>query len=643
MPTTVAFLNLILLLLSIVGAISNPVEQAHADYHSSKNGTKIIVLDLRQGSDDGRLDTPTLLAVQACAGLSNRNGSTTGAVYTVWDTLDWFHEIEHNKNPPFMPIHDFLVQCYQTVGRYIHYNYETQHAIIPNIITLASVLDAIPLIQNDGPATTAATPAAYSHQMKLVFDAETKFAGFTPYDATSYMFQHYASKTTGMAKMDPGYDYSHKSPRVTKQPNLRLADYIVKQRLFNFFLLDGCIPMTQEHALMEEMVQHHHPNTTQWLQPIAIYGYDDYTVPGIPGSIFEAETTCVKEHNLGQVATAGVPNLSFWSRKPPITTPVVQNRPSASINENYNASQTYVGFVLGDGDNVAFLRSRNYPWVQERLSKCHNNAASTTTEIHSNNNIDKNCFPISWTISPHSLYLLPDILAWYYAQAQKTGHDYFVLPPSGYLYAYPAMMSDDDQISFVSKTIASARLLNTSGMVDWELASTWKTAIHQYFPRFAAVDNTDTNNIIRGIFSVNVPFNVPVFAFGRHEFYKIIRDSDDNGDDSAVTTGDSKKEVGATVLFRPREWRGTSGKGNKGVPFSRKQNLSPSEMAAEISQYPKGTVTYLYLTSDGGANLTSLYDMVPYLDNHVQVVDHETLTKFAMEAAKMKKNVASAS
>ena len=27
---------------------------------------------------------------------------------------------------------------------------------------------------------------------------------------------------------------------------------------------------------------------------------------------------------------------------------------------------------------------------------------------------------------------------WYYDGALKTGHDYFVLPPSGDLYSYPA-------------------------------------------------------------------------------------------------------------------------------------------------------------------------------------------------------------
>ncbi len=50
-----------------------------------------------------------------------------------------------------------------------------------------------------------------------------------------------------------------------------------------------------------------------WPRPIAVYGYDD-TFP-VAGDLFEAETTCVKEHNMGQVASTGVNNLSFFSRK----------------------------------------------------------------------------------------------------------------------------------------------------------------------------------------------------------------------------------------------------------------------------------------------------------------------------------------
>ena len=34
-----------------------------------------------------------------------------------------------------------------------------------------------------------------------------------------------------------------------------LIDYIVAKKLFNFFLNDGCIPLTRDHRLMDKMVK----------------------------------------------------------------------------------------------------------------------------------------------------------------------------------------------------------------------------------------------------------------------------------------------------------------------------------------------------------------------------------------------------
>ena len=68
------------------------------------------------------------------------------------------------------------------------------------------------------------------------------------------------------------------------------------------------------------------------------------------------------------------------------------------------------------------------------------------------------------------LRITPEIVKWYYGKAKTTGQDFFLLPPSGYLYAYPGLMSGDDQARFVQQTEDSARLLNSSGTVDWEFA-----------------------------------------------------------------------------------------------------------------------------------------------------------------------------
>lgn len=557
----------------------------------------IMVLDLRG------VDSPTVLAIQVCVGLFNRNEAVAGAAYTVWEDrdLDWLREIESIESPKFTPIGDFLAMCLTTVAKgYIHFNYYKQRVVVPNLVTLAGALDGVPLIETD--ATLVLIKEANA---KMLLHAEQVFDGFSAYDATKYMFEHYARNTTTMSKSDPGYDYSESilHPPLTNSPHLQLADYIVKEKLFNFFLLNGCVSYTKEHSLMQTMTRHGHPNTTQWPQPITVLGYDDVAF-GAPGDPFEAETLCVKGHNMGQVATDTASGLSFFSRKPPIDKPLQQN---PYPKEEYDEATTYVAFVIGDGDNVGMMKGRNYPWVQHRLAYCGNQS------------IANNCFPISWTVSPHLLKLAPDLLEWYYEQGKKTGQDYFLLPPSGYLYAYPSLMQEGDQGTFVQKTENAARLLNSSGTVDWECAMTWKRAINKFFPRYAR------NGVIKGLFAVNVPFNLNVWAFNSDEFYKIIHKNDS-------ADGFVKDDDSAVVLFRPREWRGTSGKSD--IPFGKKNNLTEKDMANEISGYPKGTVCYIYLTSDGGADLHSLYKLVPLLGNHVKVVNHEVATDLAVQRSK---------
>ena len=59
-------------------------------------------------------------------------------------------------------------------------------------------------------------------------------------------------------------------------------------------------------------------------------------------------------------------------------------------------------------------------------------------------------------------------------------------------------------------------------------------------------------------------------------------------------------------------------------------------MAAEINNYPAGTVTHLYLTSDGGLNLPMVYRMLDMLESHVKVVNHEELTEMARQRVEFK-------
>jgi len=178
-----------------------------------------------------------------------------------------------------------------------------------------------------------------------------------------------------------------------------------------------------------------------------------------------------------------------------------------------------------------------------------------------------------------------------------------VLPPSGHLYAYPSQMPADMQARFVKKTEEDARLLSTNSAVAWEFAGTWENAIEHYFPRY------DAKGIVQSLFAVNVPFMLPVLPFLDGEFFKLL------GNNSRA------------ILFRPREWRGTDGA--NAPPFSGREYLTPEEMAQEINAYPGGTVTQIYVTSDGGANLQTLYSLVPLLSEHIELVDHQALAQMA--------------
>ena len=368
---------------------------------------------------------------------------------------------------------------------------------------------------------------------------------------------------------------------------------------------------------------------------------------------------CVASHNFGQIATYGVNNLSFfsrWSRKVVIgdinNSPdiigkferlpklnflgqtedhlhntVVKDReggvPSMSHSDlsnsvtttiRYDTNKVYVALVVGDGDNVLYMKGTRADWMRERQTHCK---LSFLVEKK------KRCFPLSWTISSHLANIAPDVLRWYIEQAASSklqmddliaSLDTFILPPSGHLYSYPGMMPDDVQDNFIQETEQDALLLNTTGVVDWEWFTYWSATEANFYPKYAK------KGIIRGIFTVNVPYLFPTDRFFPGTFFKIIEPPE----------GYEGKPV---VMFKPREWRGTPREQTQcrnESADSTKDYLSPAELSKEIESYPKGTVAYIYLTSDGGLSFTDIADMAKLLPDHVELVSTETATAFAL-------------
>ena len=211
-------------------------------------------------------------------------------------------------------------------------------------------------------------------------------------------------------------------------------------------------------------------------------------------------------------------------------------------------------------------------------------------------------------MSPHVLHLAPAWASWYAKQLLRTKLDRFALPPSGDLYAYPSMFPPAQQEAFVANTGRDATLLSTSVSTVWEFAMHWEKALKNYFPKFA------TRHIVNALVSVNVPYNIPALAFGKDRF-KIVTSS--------------RNDKNSSVVFAPHEWRGT--RGSK-LPWANEENLSVKAMAAEINAYKRGSVTAIYLTSDGGANLQDVDQLVAALAEHIVVVGND-IGEIALAAA----------
>ena len=109
----------------------------------------------------------------------------------------------------------------------------------------------------------------------------------------------------------------------------------------------------------------------------------------------------------------------------------------------------------------------------------------------------------------------------------------------------------------------------------------------------------------------------PFLAFGKDEHFKAL-----GGGETPL------------LLFKPQEWRGEPPRcsGSK-IPFSNYSCPSVDDMAARLGGYKPGSSSAIYLTSDGGGHLDTLYRLVAALPEHVQVVSANQLNAMAMAGA----------
>ena len=545
-------------------------------------------------------DPVVLIAVQACVGLYNlRDGGSAYSIFGRSDEL-WLELQEPLLGAPADLIQDPAVflqtYCLRDFTNVVQYSYEDQRAVLPNILTVAAVWEALPIDR-------ASIGEGWKND-QVVFDAIDEFKNMKAYEATEYVYETYVDQTTGLSMMNPGYAqnritegfYLPFAPPINDEPEIEKIDLVFSQKFFAIFLVNGCIPLTREHEVLNKIAA-----DNPWLDnahendPLPVYGYAQYwNLFG--GLIFETHTVCSEERNMGAIPTV-TSNLAFWStRRPSIEldqfgqSPLVTNPLEDDIV--YDPSKTYVAMVVGDGDNIGFMLDQRRDWILDRLEACQTDP--------------NNCPPLTWTISPHLHNMAPDILQWYYDIALQTGHDYFMIPPTGHLYAYPTLLDNEEQDRFITLTEEDSQLLKTRSVVHWEWNGYWTEAIRDVLPKYIKEGR------IEGIFPVNVPYLLPILTNWGGRKFKILHD---------------KANDGNLVLFKPRQWRGPPEGGlNPSTP-------TPREMADELGDYPRGTVAGVYMTSDGGLNLTTaFFPMLEDLPDHVVLVSADTATRLALEA-----------
>lgn len=525
---------------------------------------------------DNALSAPMKLAVHACAGLRNR--AAPGSVYVQSNANEaaWITELSL-ATASTVDAAAFVQSCAAEVPSCVRYDYASQRPLMPNILTAAAVLGALPV---DRTMTVSCTTTS--------FDAvEELRARNTPELATRYVFDRFGSQTTGLAMLNPGYELESMTPanpRITRDMPPTLLDLVFARRLFVVFLVNGCSEGHPERTLLGTIV-----NAGHWPTPVAVYGYNNSWLTG-GGYIHEAQTFCLPTRNMGAIASETT-NLSFFSTRASSIGGAGAVRGNPPETTTYDPTRTYVAVVVGDGDNIDFVMSTRREWLRQRLAACAAGGAS--------------CPPLSWSISPHLLQLAPDVLRWYYEQSRVTGRDYFVLPPSGHLYAYPSSLAPDSQDRFVAATEGDACSLGVTSVVHWDWAGTWQDAERVFLPKYARLGGA-----IRGVFAMNVPYVLPAFSWPASRFFTILTGADG----------------GQVALFKPRSWRGVNNDSNQFF-------YSPRRMAEEIANYPRGTITWLYMTSDGGLTLQNAFlPLSTMLPAHVQLVSTDTAARLAIES-----------
>ena len=164
-------------------------------------------------------------------------------------------------------------------------------------------------------------------------------------------------------------------------------------------------------------------------------------------------------------------------------------------------------------------------------------------------------------MQPNLKTLAPEVLNWYFERIAETGSDWFILPPSGALYAYPGSFDDSTQREFVALTNEAAQYFNTSASSDWEFFGGWDKTVKHYLPRYINCTG------VKLFFLDQVTYPLPIFE----SFPKVLG---------------SPESSDSVVLVQPATSVATGGTWDS-------QKNAPLEVARTISKLERGKISYL--------------------------------------------------
>ena len=151
-------------------------------------------------------------AAQVCAGLAARDPGTHGSVYTVGGDkrdLDWLVSTHNNDaivdNATITDISVFVRRCLHgdpalnlapIAKGWMRYDFETQKVVVPNLVTLAAVMDAIPVQDTDVVRFGLGQISPLFDALKQFPVSVTNDTANAPRTVTAWVFDHFANSTT---------------------------------------------------------------------------------------------------------------------------------------------------------------------------------------------------------------------------------------------------------------------------------------------------------------------------------------------------------------------------------------------------------------------------------------------------------------